>query len=162
MNSNIENTNGTISVDSNLEKFTLVFKDRKGAAVDIYFDPCDFDMIARFGDAKNNIESELSKMESELSEFKEEDEKDTDKAAELIKKTNDIIYSEVDKIFGNNISEEVFKYCSPLSLNSSGVTFIERFFNAVLPVISDRCSAAKKASDERIARHTDKYKNKKG
>ncbi len=143
MNANTKGANSTIVLDEGLETFNLVFKGREGA-VEISFNPSDTDLIIRLEKSAANIEKALADIPEKAD-------------AETLAKANEIIYEQVDYIFGNKISDKVFKNCSPIALNAKGELFIERFMKAVTPYIKDRIVAAREASAARIAKHTSKY-----
>ncbi|MBQ9428617.1 MAG: hypothetical protein IJU41_03625 [Clostridia bacterium] len=138
--------NNTIALSEGLEQFNLVFTDRDDDAVTISFNPYDTDIVIRISQSQENISRALD-------EFKGEGES----SAETLERINGVIYDEIDRIFDSKISDKVFKHCSPLSLDAKGVTFAERFLNAVTPHITGRIQAANKASAARIAKHTGKY-----
>lgn len=150
--------NNTININSGLESVNLVFEDRN-EVVTISFNPSDMDIILRINKSQENIKKELDKIPSELklnSDMSEEEE--FSEYAVFIQKVNDLIYKEVDSIFGNSVSKEVFKFCNPLSADKSGLTFIERFLNAVAPYIKERIEKTKKATEKRVDKHIGKYK----
>lgn len=150
--------NNTININSGLESVNLVFEDRN-EVVTISFNPSDMDIILRINKSQENIKKELDKIPSELKlnpNMSEEEE--FSEYAVFIQKVNDLIYREVDSIFGNSVSKEVFKFCNPLSADKSGLTFIERFLNAVAPYIKERIEKTKKATEKRVDKHIGKYK----
>ena len=142
---NTAKANTTITLDEGLETFNLVFKERE-EAVPISFNPNDTDIMIRIKKSQENIANALK----EIPEGEGED-------AETLQKINEVIYNEIDYVFGNKISDKVFKHCSPIATNDKGETFVERFLNAVAPHIRSRIEAAQKASEARIAKHTAKY-----
>ena len=139
----------TINLSEGLEQFNLVFTDR-GEAVTIEFNPHDSDMLMRIEKSQENIENALKDLSAV----------DSGKTDALLRAGN-LIRGEIDYIFGNKISDKVFQYCGPLTLNAAGVTFVERFLAAVTPHIRSRIHDANRASADRIAKHTAKYTNKK-
>lgn len=141
-------SSNTINLSEGIEQFNLVFTDR-GEAVTIAFNPSDTDILMRIEKSRENIESALAEIP-----------KDETDSAKVVMRAGDIIRKEIDYIFGSKISDKVFMYCSPLSLNASGVTFAERFLAAVTPHIQSRISDANRASAERVAKHTAKYARK--
>lgn len=143
MKANTAKANNTITIDDGLETFNLVFKGRD-EAVEISFNPNDTNILIRIEKSQENIENALK----DIPEGED---------AETLEKVNEVIYNEVDYIFGNKISDKVFKHCSPLALNDKGETFAERFLAAVAPHIRSRIEAAQKASNERMAKYTAKY-----
>lgn len=143
MKANTAKANNTIVLDDGLETFNLVFKGRD-EAVAISFNPNDIDMLIRIKKSQENIANALKDIP---------DGEDT----ETLQKINEVVYNEIDYIFGSKISDKVFKHCSPLALNDKGETYVERFLNAVAPHISSRIEAAQKASNERVAKYTAKY-----
>lgn len=140
----------TIKLAEGLEKFNLVFTDRDDEAVEISFNPNDTDIILRIKKATDNISAELEKIGNGESQGS---------SAEYLRQINEVIYREIDCIFGNNVSEKVFKHCGPLSLNSDGISFAERFLTAIAPHIQKRIEETNKASAMRISKHTAKYGN---
>lgn len=143
MKANTAKANNTITLDEGLETFNLVFKERD-EAVPISFNPNDTDIMIRIKKSQENIANALK----EIPEGED---------AETLQKINEVIYNEIDYVFGNKISDKVFKHCSPIATNDKGETFVERFLNAVAPHIRSRIEAAQKASNERMAKYTAKY-----
>lgn len=141
-------SSNTINLSEGLEEFNLVFTDR-GEAVTIAFNPSDTDIIVRIEKSRENIEAAFAELSKE----------DNSEAASITR-AGDIIRQEIDYIFGSKISDKVFMYCSPLTVNADGVTFVERFLAAVTPHIQSRINGANRASAERIAKYTAKYAKK--
>lgn len=143
MNANTQKTSNTITIDDGLETFNLVFKGRD-EAVAISFNPNDTDILIRIKKSQENIANALK----DIPEGED---------TETLQKINEIVYAEIDYIFGNKISDKVFKHCSPLSLNAKGETYVERFLAAVAPYIRSRIEAAQQASNKRMVKYTAKY-----
>ena len=147
MKANTKKANTTIVLDEGLETFNLLFKERD-EAVAITFNPSDTDLVIRLEKSIAAIDEALAGISGD------------DTSSETLKKINEVIYEQVDFIFGNKISDKVFKHCSPIATNAKGETFVERFMNAITPYIRDRVAAARQASVARVSKHTAKYEKK--
>lgn len=146
-----------IIVNSGLVTYNVVFEDR-GISVPISFNPNDMNMLTRLEESQKNIEKATEEIPDDINVS--EDSENISEYSEIIKKINDIVYKEIDNIFGNAISKKIFQFCSPLSADKNGITFIERFMNAIAPVMQRDIQQAQAESDKRIAKHIAKYQKK--
>ena len=139
--------NNTINLSTGLKTYNLVFSDRDNDTVQISFNPKDVGMLERIKNSENVIIDTVKSAPENLEEGSE--------TAKLLRKA---LSDQLDYIFGYPISDKVFKHCHPLTPDDSGKYFIEKFFDAVTPVIKRDIAAANKASRARISKHTSKYK----
>ena len=138
----------TIRLDTGLKTYNLIFTDRDDDCVQISFNPNDIGIIERIESAGDRISKAI-----------EENPEAFDDTSTVATEVRKLIYEQVDYIFGNAISEKVFKHCHPLSVDSkSGKYYIERFINAVAPVIKRDVEASNKASQKRMDKHLAKYR----
>lgn len=116
----------------------------------ISFNAADVNFIPRASKMQDNIQRYIEEVKSLA------DSKDTLSEIDIANAFNDIdnkIKSEIDLLFDSNASEVVFGNQSCLnSLN--GVTFIERFLNAFMPIIKKEFEAEQKKSKKRIEKYT--------
>lgn len=141
-------SSNTINLSEGLEEFNLVFTDR-GEAVTIAFNPSDTDIIMRIEKSRENIEAALA------GAIKRGQRRScVNHTCGRYNPAGDRLY------FCKQDQCKVFKFCSPLTVNADGVTFVERFLAAVTPHIQSRINDANRASAERIAKHTAKYVKK--
>lgn len=139
-----------ITLSTNLKTVQLDFADR-GATAEIQFDPTDPNLAVRFSEMEGRIKEEISKLpEVEL----DADGKPKDLSfIENIKEINQIIYEEIDRVFGNKISQTVFQYCSPFSV-SKGRYFVMQFIEAIAPLIRKNIAEENKALNKHLAKYT--------
>lgn len=144
-------------IDTGLVEFVLPF-DR--GQEKIYFNPNDIDFFIRLTDMINKS-SELYEEKADLFE-KEQDEIEK---LRIIDDLNEEIKKEMDIAFGNNVSEVVFKYCSPVSIvKSKNTLYMFYILDWIIPKIQketqETADSAKAALDQAMAKHTQKYQNK--
>lgn len=144
----------TYSIDLSLGyvPITINFVEDK-EPVTIMFNPADDDMSRRLFEAEKRIDENVK----ELKDIKvnEDGTLDVDSATEFMTEKNRIIADAVDYAFGNKISDELFKYCSPTAV-IGGRYYIEHFIEKIIPVIQEiREKEAKKAEA-----HNKKYYSK--
>ncbi len=77
---------------------------------------------------------------------------DTEASYELLYKLDAKVKQEIDTMFQTNVSEVVFGGTHCLSIGN-GKTFIERFFDSVIPVILKDSNAAMKESEKKLAKY---------
>ena len=98
----------------------------------IYFNPNDPDLFVRFTDFEKRVEEKLKDIDDfDLSVD------GTPKNEELIEKfkgINKVICEELDVAFASNISNVIFKYCSPFAI-VNGDYFLIQFVRAIRPEI---------------------------
>ena len=139
-----------IILNTNMETVQLDFVDR-GVVAEIQFDPTDPNLAVRFGEMEERIKTEIQKLpDVEL------DANGNPKDLGFIKNikgVNQIIYDEIDRVFGNTISETVFQFCSPFSI-SKGKYFVMQFIEAIAPLIKKSIEAENKALAKHLAKYT--------
>ena len=138
-----------IELSTKMETFEIEFKDR-GITAEIQFNPADPDLAVRFEEMQKRIEEKLNSLTKiELDE--------NGNAKDLafvdnIKKVNSLLCDELDRAFGNKISDVVFQFCSPMAI-TGGEYFIVQFIKAISPVIEKSIKEKNKA----LNRHLQKY-----
>ena len=125
-----------------------------GAKETIYFNPNDPDLFVRFSNFEKRVESKLNDIDDfDLSAD------GTPKNEELIEKfesINKIICEELDVAFASDVSNVVFKYCSPFAI-VGGEYFLIQFVNAIRPEIEKHNKKANNELQKKMAKHTAKY-----
>ena len=125
-----------------------------GAKETIYFNPNDPDLFVRFSNFEKRVEEKLNGIgDFDLSVD------GTPKNEELLEKfenINKVIYEELDVAFASNVSDIVFKYCSPFAI-VGGEYFLIQFVQAIRPEIEKHNKKANADLQKKMAKHTDKY-----
>ena len=83
--------------------------------------------------------------------------KDENEIVKLFDDTDNMIKAEIDKLFGNGTSTVIFGSQSSLS-TINGVTFVERFMTAFMPIIQQEFQAELDNSSARIDKYTSQVK----
>lgn len=126
-----------------------------GDKQNIYFNPNDPELFVRFSKFEKNVDEKIQVIEEiEL------DADGTPKDGALIgqfEQAITIIKDELDIAFGSNISEVVFKYCSPFAI-IGGEYFLVQFIQAIRPEIEKHNKKANTEISKKMAKHLDKYK----
>ena len=138
-----------IILNTNLETVQIDFADR-GVTAEIQFDPTDPNLAVRFGEMEERIKTEIDKLPTV--EVDAEGKPKDLSFVETIKGINQIIYDEIDRVFGNEISQTVFQFCSPFSL-SKGKYFVMQFIEAIAPLIRKSIDEENKALNKHLAKY---------
>ncbi|BCK01598.1 hypothetical protein [Anaerocolumna chitinilytica] len=122
--------------------------------------PSDIALIERFNDAINNIEEKIKSLpdDVEINQAGEAIEQ-LGESAQIIRETRQYVNEQIDYIFDSPVSKTVFGNQSPLS-SPGGEFLVERFLNAVAPVINKTIQADVKAREARIKKYTGQVKKK--
>ena len=83
--------------------------------------------------------------------------KDENEIVKLFDDTDNMIKAEIDKLFGEGTSTVIFGSQSSLS-TINGVTFVERFMTAFMPIIQQEFQAELDNSSARIDKYTSQVK----
>ena len=120
----------------------------------IYFNPNDPDLMIRIKNLENRMQDKINGFEDiEL----EADGTPTDIAKiDIFDKMQAIFKEELNYAFGSNISEVVFKHCSPFAI-VGGEYFVVQFINAIAPEIQKYIEKANEDARKRMSKHLDKY-----
>ena len=125
-----------------------------GAKETIYINPNDPDLFVRFSNFEKRVEDKLKDIDDfELSAD------GTPNNEELIGKfesINKVICEELDIAFASNVSDIVFKYCSPFAI-VGGEYFLIQFVQAIRPEIEKHNKKANTELQKKMAKHTAKY-----
>ena len=126
-----------------------------GDVSNIYFNPNDPDLFVRFSDFEKRTEAKIK----DITDVKLTSEGTPEDAnlVEQFRELNKIICEELDVAFGGNISEVVFKYCSPFAI-VAGDYFLLHFLNAIRPELEKHNKKANAEIQKKMNKHIAKYK----
>lgn len=126
-----------------------------GDKQNIYFNPNDPDLMIRMKNLETKVSEKIKGLEYiELSN----DGTPTQIAQiETFEKMQNILKEELDYAFGGEVSEVVFKHCSPFAI-VGGEYFVVQFIQAITPEIEKHIKKANADVEKRMAKHIDKYK----
>lgn len=106
----------------------------------------DANLLPRAQTLVSNIENYLNEIDG------------AEQDAELVKAVDEKVKKEINVLFDDpNCSEVVFGNQNCLN-TLNGVTFVERFLTAILPLIKDDIEAESKKSAEKISKYTSQVK----
>lgn len=125
-----------------------------GDKQNIYFNPNDPDLVVRI----KNVENRISKETSQLEDIELSNDGTPTKTSqiEFFEKIQNIIKKELDYAFGGNVSDIVFKHCSPFAI-VNGDYFISQFIKAIRPEIENEIKKARAEVKKNIQKHIGKY-----
>lgn len=143
-----------IKIDDGIKSFTINGDPDKV----ISFDPTDINLGVRIMESLEVIEKLKNELPDEM-EVQEggETSKEAKKYIDEIKRIDGIIKEQIDYMLDAKVSSVVFGNTSTLAIKG-GKLYIERFLDAVLPIIREAIESEGKASQKRIEKHTGKYK----
>ena len=125
-----------------------------GVKETIYFNPNDPDLFVRFSNFEKRVEEKLN----DIGDF-DLSVDGTPKNEELLERfenINQVICEELDVAFASNVSNVVFKYCSPFAI-IGGEYFLFQFVQAIRPEIEKHNKKANTELQKKMAKHTSKY-----
>lgn len=139
-----------IILDTGLKTFEIEFKDR-GFSTEIQFNPADTGLATRFKEMQNRISEGLKDLtDIEL----DEDGKAKDLSfVDNISKVDNLICDELDRAFGNKISDKIFCFCSPLAITGNEY-FILQFIKAISPVIEENIKQKNRALNKHLSKYS--------
>jgi hypothetical protein len=165
-----------IKLSTGKVKFPIEFDN--GTKDAIYFNPNDPDLMARFIGAKDKISQRVQEMNFDDIELNNDGEpvqvnnvdeifdlpaeklqaieKQAEQASKAISEAKRIICEELDRAFDSNVSEVLFRYCSPLGI-VDGNYYIIHVLNALTPEIQKHATKANAQADEKMKKHLNKY-----
>lgn len=120
----------------------------------IYFNPSDPDLMIRI----KNFEGRVNERTEGFSDMElSEDGNPTGDFVEEFERIQTIIKEEIDVVFDGNISEVVFKHCSPFAI-VNGNYFMIAFLEAIKPEIEKHIKKSRAEAEKRMNKHIGKYK----
>ena len=141
----------------NTGKIAFAIEFDNGEKDNIYFNPNDPNLSIRMKDFQKKVTDRIDKLDQIKLSAKGEPE-DIDKIEEF-RELQSILFEELDYAFGGDISEAVFRYCSPFAI-VDGDYFIMQFLNGIKPEIEKVVKANREKAEERMQKHIAKYQNK--
>lgn len=146
----------TYKIDLSLgfKTFEIKFKEFE-EPVYIQFNPADEDLPKRLFEAQKMIDEKIKTIKP----HNVEEDFNPDEYIEEKKEINQIIYDAVDYAFGNKISGEVFKHCSPLSPVNGKMYFLH-FIEEITPAIESIIKDEMKKTNAHIDKYYSKYAKK--
>lgn len=141
-----------------MEKILIISGKKRYRIVDEYdnelgvivIDPKDINILKRMKIAKDKILAYIDEA-STIAGIE-----DDDVAIEKITAIDDEIKQTVNGLFNYDVSAVFFGETSCLS-TSNGITFIERFLDAIIPVLEKEFGKEMDASSKRINKYTEQY-----
>lgn len=146
----------SINLDLKYVPISINFTEGK-EPVTIRFNPADDGLPRRLMESEKMIKDKLAELGGGINLTDESGNPDPDKYVELQKAKDKVIFDAVDYAFGNAISAEVFKYCSPMAI-VGGEYFIEQFLTRITPVIKNIIEAENKKATTADRKYYSKYK----
>lgn len=141
-----------IQLNTGKQEFELIFD--KNNVEKIYFNPCDPDLSPRLADFEARIKEKIKT----LDDFKlnAEGTPEDINAIEKYREFRKIFDDEFNRAFNANISETVFKYCSPFAI-INGDYYVMQFLTAITPEIEKRIKKSVSESNKKMQKYIGKY-----
>ena len=124
-----------------------------GDAQTIYFNPNDPDLMIRLKNFESRVSEKINKFEDV--ELTQEGKPSQTAQIEIFEKMQNILKEDLDFAFGGDVSQVVFRHCSPFAI-IDGEYFVIQFVKAVAPEIERLI----KEENEKMDQKADKYLNK--
>ena len=125
-----------------------------GDVQNIYFNPSDPDFPIRLKDFQKKTGERMKELDDiELTP------EGTPKSVEMLEKFYElkkIVCEELDYAFSSDISQTVFKHCSPFAI-VDGEHFITQFLKAIKPVIIKEIKKSTDNMEKRLNKHVGEY-----
>ena len=141
-----------IKLNTGKKEFQLIFDD--GIVEKIYFNPNDPDIAKRLSEFQGRIGEKLKALED--TKLTADGTPETIEMIEKYKQFRKSFDEEFDRAFNSNISETVFKYCSPFAI-IDGDYYVVQFINGIKPEIEKHIKKATAEADKKIQKHIGKY-----
>lgn len=116
----------------------------------VLIDTSDVNMIKRADEAKKNILAYINEA------ARVSDNLDDESAMNKVTEIDNNIKQEVNKLLNYDVSSIVFGATNCLS-TSGGVTFVERFLEAITPIIEMEFEKEFSATEKRVGKYTERY-----
>lgn len=147
-----------LKLDIGKESFPIQFSN--GEKAEIYFNPDDPGLAIRLKNFKNIVPEKIAAIKDvEITNNGTPSIEQGVEVIERFEKIEKIIFDELDKAFGGDISAVVFKYCSPFAL-VKGDFYIIRFLEAMIAEIQKRESKSVTKREEIYNKYLSKYGKK--
>ena len=128
-----------------------------GDKQNIYFNPNDPDLAIRMKDFQAKVESRTKDLED--LRLKQDGTPEDVEAIEKFRQIRNILCEELDAAFNGEVSEVVFKHCSPFAI-VNGDYFIMQFLAAIKPEIEKQVRKANSAVEQKMQKHIAQYVKK--
>lgn len=128
-----------------------------GDKQNIYFNPNDPDLAIRMKDFQGKVESRTKDLED--LRLKQDGTPEDVEAIEKFRQIRNILCEELDAAFNGEVSEVVFKHCSPFAI-VNGDYFIMQFLAAIKPEIEKQVRKANSAVEQKMQKHIAQYVKK--
>ena len=149
--------NYSIDLSAGLKTIELKFAD-VGESTFIKFNPADLDIARRSFEAKQRIDKAVDAF-SKIDFDNLDADKQEKKMIGEIEKVETTIKESLDYAFGNKVSDEVFKYCSPLAVVNGEYYFV-KFMDTIAPVIQQIKSEQETEADKKAKKLMAKYEKR--
>lgn len=113
----------------------------------IFFNPNDPDLAEKLNSLPDRIKERTDVLDDVV--LGEDGEPTNRDDVYLYSEFKKAVYEEIDKTFGSNVSEKVFKYCSAFAV-VDGRFFVEQFVESIVPEIEKEIKKDRKAMDKHI------------
>lgn len=133
--------------------FPIEFDGEESAV--IYFNPNDPNLSIRMKDFEQNMRAKLEMLEKDFSLDAEGNPKEPERIEDF-RKVQNALFEEIDKAFDSEISDVVFKHCSPFAV-VGGDLFIMQFLEAIKPEVQRHVEKGRKTIEKKLQKHVEKY-----
>ena len=146
-----------MAIKLNTGKVAFPIEFDNGDSVNIFFNPNDPDLFVRFSEFEKRMSEKIKDID-DIDMNEDGTPKDINIVDEF-KKMKDALCEELDIAFGNKISGDVFKHCSPFAI-INGDYFVIQFIMAIRPEIEKHNKKANADVQKKMAKHINKYAKK--
>lgn len=138
-------------------KLAFLIEFDNGDKQNIYFNPNDPDLAIRMKDFQGKVESRTKDLED--LRLKQDGTPEDVEAIEKFRQIRTILCEELDAAFNGEVSDVVFKHCSPFAI-VNGDYFIMQFLAAIKPEIEKQVQKANSAVEQKMQKHIAQYVKK--
>jgi len=143
--------------DTGIKKIPITFTDR-GKQDFISFNPTDMNLPIRLKKAEDRINERLKEYQDV--EFKPDGTPEDAKYIDALEDITNVVYEEIDHAFNGDVSEVVFRYCSPLSIVNGKyyvMAFIEQIGEVIEYYAKEEAETGAKQANENMNKYLGKY-----
>ena len=124
------------SIKAGVKTFPIEVEDVENGVINLRFNPADQNLLIRYNKFSEMLDKKLDELPKDDIALDENGMPKAKEVAERIEQIGDIVCESYDEIFGAGTSDELFKYCHPMTIRD-GEPFAVSIGRVISQIIKD-------------------------
>lgn len=124
------------SIKAGVKTFPIEVEDVENGFINLRFNPSDQNMLIRYNSFSESLDKKLDELPKDDIDLDDNGLPKVKEVAERMEKIGEMVKESYDEIFGTGTSDELFKYCHPMTIRD-GEPFAVSIGRVISQIIKD-------------------------